>query len=319
MARRPTRGNAGEIWRRLRDIVGVYGVKLESAKLREQVQGLVEIHQLLRGLGSSLIQGPGTNAGRARILIYLRENCGQIIAGDQLMVVSGINDYPRRIRELRKELGWKILSGITAKEMREDAEAANESSEGIPKMKPDDYFLLSPEPDLEAAARWKTANTIRRLDKGVKSKLLDYFRTNVGQEISGEELKYVAKDSGDWPRRVRELRTEEGWPIATRQTGRPELPVGAYLLEADHQAPTHDRKIQDETRAEAYKRDGYKCRGILGNDSTCGWHHNLWKREDPRFLELHHVEYHVEGGSNEVDNLITLCNLCHDRIHREGG
>jgi hypothetical protein len=33
-----------------------------------------------------------------------------------------------------------------------------------------------------------------------------------------EELKYLAKDKKEWARRVRELRTEQGWPIVTKKT-----------------------------------------------------------------------------------------------------
>ncbi|WP_139153108.1 HNH endonuclease, partial [Enterobacter kobei] len=34
------------------------------------------------------------------------------------------------------------------------------------------------------------------------------------------------------------------------------------------------------------------------------------------FLELHHIEHHADGGENTLDNLITLCNVCHDEVHR---
>jgi 5-methylcytosine-specific restriction endonuclease McrA len=40
---------------------------------------------------------------------------------------------------------------------------------------------------------------------------------------------------------------------------------------------------------------------------------------DPRHhLELHHLEAHVKGGENAAENLITVCNVCHDKIHRKG-
>lgn len=57
-----------------------------------------------------------------------------------------------------------------------------------------------------------------------------------------------------------------------------------------------------------YARDNNTCR-------VCGWNHELWTRQDPRFLELHHVQEHVEGGKNEAGNLIVACNICHDGIH----
>lgn len=33
-------------------------------------------------------------------------------------------------------------------------------------------------------------------------------------------------------------------------------------------------------------------------------------------LELHHVRHHRDKGGNTVENLVTLCNMHHDEIHR---
>ena len=132
---------------------------------------------------------------------------------------------------------------------------------------------------------------------------------NVGKPISGEELRYVAKERTEWARRVRELRTEEGWPILTKFTGRSDIEVGVYVLESDRQIPKHDRGIDDDVKGKVLRRDDYRCR-------DCGWNYTLWNRSDPRHLELHHKIAHVRGGENTPDNLITLCNTCHDKVHR---
>jgi len=124
----------------------------------------------------------------------------------------------------------------------------------------------------------------------------------------GSELCYVARDAGEWCRRVRELRTEEGWPIVTKKTGRPDLPLGVYVLEMDRQSPRDDRRIPDTLRGEVLRRDGSKC-------VKCGWHPSDWNKADPRNLELHHKIPHKEGGKTEADNLATLCNVCHDVVH----
>ena len=108
---------------------------------------------------------------------------------------------------------------------------------GPKKIKPSQYVLVREEQDREAAFRWHMLNGMRRGRGSVQSKILEYLRANVGQEVSGEELKYLAKDKSSWPRRVRELRTEQGWPIKTKSSGRPDLRIGAYVLEADKQAP----------------------------------------------------------------------------------
>ena len=153
------------------------------------------------------------------------------------------------------------------------------------------------------------ANNIRKEKSSAKDKLLKFFKQNVGVPVTGEELRYVTNSTTEWARRVRELRTEEGWSIATKTTGRPDLPGGTYVLEDEYQTPPHDRKIPDPVRGEVLVRDHYTCQ-------DCGWTHSMWNKSDARHLELHHVVHHVRGGENSVDNLRTLCTFCHHKIHR---
>jgi hypothetical protein len=169
----------------------------------------------------------------------------------------------------------------------------------IMAMKTDDYILVG-EQDRDAAYRWNLAKAIRELAKqgvSVQDRILRYLRENVGQPVTGEELRYVAKEATEWGRRTRELRTEEGWPVATKNSGRPDLPVSVYVLEADRQAEPHDRKIPDTVRVSVLERDGFRCR-------CCHWDPTWRKTGDPRaLLELHHIEHHVAGGSNETDKV----------------
>lgn len=260
-------------------------------------------------MGKSLIPSAIARSARDRILHYFRKYPGVVISGDELLVVSGIQEYARRVRELKVEFGWSIASGLTAKQMAEEDELPF-SSIDITAMGPSDYILFSSEQDRDAAHRWNLANEIRRENIAVRDKILKYLRKNVGQKVTGEELKYLAKDRSEWARRVRELRTEYGWPVVTQNTGRPDLEVGIYLLEADRQSPQHDRHIPDPIKRKVLQRDDYKC-------ATCKWSHDMWNRSDPRHLELHHQKPHVEGGENTEDNLITLCTVCHDEIHRK--
>jgi 5-methylcytosine-specific restriction endonuclease McrA len=48
------------------------------------------------------------------------------------------------------------------------------------------------------------------------------------------------------------------------------------------------------------KRDGWKCR-------SCGLRQNL---------HVHHIQYRSHSGPDESWNLITLCNQCHEAVHR---
>jgi hypothetical protein len=278
---------------------------LEQGTVREQVKALVPINFQLRDLGGSTLRNPSATSARKRILLYLRMHVGVVISGDELMVVSGISEYARRVRELRIERGWPILTGVTVRKLIEDGEDASE----LPKMRSDEYFLRVDQQDEAAAGRWKFAKKLKNSDLGTKAIMLKYFRHYVGQAITGEELDYVT-DIQAWPRRIRELRTEHGWPIYTSVTGRPDLPVGTYVLEEDRQAPPHDRKIKDRDRRTVLQRDEYTCQ-------DCGWTHEKWNKSDPRHLEVHHLVHHANRGPNTPDNLLTLCNICHDERHAQ--
>ena len=278
--------------------------------MRSQVRGLVPAYHLLRDLGGSLLPTATPLAARGRLLAYLRRFPGEVIDGDELMVVSGIGEYARRIRELRVEEGWPILAGRTVNEMRESIEGDLFADELLPRMRPDQYVLQRDAQDRDAAFRWRLANQIRKSDAGVRDKLLRFFRANVGQQVTSEELRYVAGDRSEWARRARELRTEDGWPVVTKFTGDPTLAMGVYVLARDEQAPAHDRHISELTRREVMRRDAWSCRW-----RGCGWPEGF-PPSDVRFLEAHHVEHHASGGSNDADNLVTLCNLHHDEAHR---
>lgn len=60
------------------------------------------------------------------------------------------------------------------------------------------------------------------------------------------------------------------------------------------------RKIEEETRINVLKRDKEKC-VICGNNSR---------------LHIHHKIPVSDGGTDDLDNLETLCDLCHAEKHR---
>lgn len=310
MVRRSQLGAPEELRAELIDLLNDFERELVEGDLRSRVLALIPAQHLLRDLGGSLIPSDVADSGRDRILHYFRVYLRTAIAGDELMIVAGIGEWARRVRELRREDGWRIISGVTLAEMlQDDFEEDATAVASLPPLATDEYMLLDDEPDLEAARRWHLANRIRKSRASVRDKLLEFFRENVGGGVTGEELRYVAGDKTEWARRTRELRTEFGWPILTRATGRPDLPIGVYVLEEDRQAPEHDRQIPDSVRREVLMRDEYRC-------TSCGWRHELWNRSDPRHLEAHHKVQHARGGGNTVDNLVTLCTVCHDEAHR---
>jgi len=298
-----------KIRKELQNLLSNFEQELKSDSLRNKVLSLVPCFNHLRDLGKSLIPSTIARSARDRILHYFRKYPETIISGNELLVVSGIQEYARRVRELKVQFGWPIVSGLTAKQMAEENEFPLPNID-VTTMGSSDYIMFSTQQDRDAAHRWNIANEIRRENVSVRDKILKYLRTNVGQKVTGEELKYLAKDRSEWARRVRELRTEFGWPVVTQNTGRPDLEVGIYLLEADRQSPEHDRHIPDPIKRDVLRRDSYKC-------TLCNWSHEEWNRSDPRHLELHHKKHHAEGGDNTESNLITLCTVCHDEIHRK--
>ena len=56
------------------------------------------------------------------------------------------------------------------------------------------------------------------------------------------------------------------------------------------------------TKASVLTRDDYTCQHCTG------------KAKDPR-LEVHHIVYRSEHGSDDASNLLTLCKTCHDGLH----
>lgn len=264
---------------------------------RDKVLLLVEISGGVKSLGINTNLGAARVGARERIRLYLRENVGVVITAAELEVVSGISEYGRRVRELRVQDGYKILTGYS-----------NDPEAGI-TLRPTEYLMLDIEPDETAARRWHIANRIRRETKGgSKGRLLKYLLENVGQILTTEELAYVAK-AREFGRRIRELRTEGGYAISTRLTGRPDLRMGEYVLESSERiAEPHDRNIPFEVQRTVYERSNNTC-------ELCGWSRERWTRDDPRILELHHITEHADGGPNVPENLVVLCSRCHDDVH----
>ena len=57
------------------------------------------------------------------------------------------------------------------------------------------------------------------------------------------------------------------------------------------------------TKAYVLNRDNYTCQHCKG------------KSKDSR-LEVHHIVFRKNGGSDDAENLITLCKTCHDSLHK---
>ncbi len=97
-----------------------------------------------------------------------------------------------------------------------------------------------------------------KLRLGARAKLRAHFLSNLGRVMESGELREVAGGISEWARRVRELRTEEGYLILTHND-RSDLKPGQYLLETPKPAPAFERSVSKETRAFVLDRNGFTC------------------------------------------------------------
>jgi len=278
---------------KLLDAVSV-DITVEPKMIREEVRKLASLIESLDAFsGDKFPRSRFGSAGKDRILEYMKLFVGEIVDGDELRVISGTKEYARRVRQLKVESGYDIVSGMTMEGMR-----------------PEQYKLVSPKPNEKLAEKWRTANRIRRMPGSSEGRVLEYLKARVGQIVESEELLYVAKKK-DYDRRARALRSEKGWNIRTRYTGSLELTPTQYVLDSLDQLPEHDRKIPPDVYDRVQKRDGYKC-------VKCGWSYaDRRASAKAQNLQVHHKQLHRRGGSNEEKNLATLCNVHHVEAHRK--
>ena len=125
--------------------------------------------------------------------------------------------------------------------------------------------------------------------------------------MDSQELRDVAGGINEWARRIRELRTEEGYLILTHND-RADLKPGQYLLETAKPQPAFARDISKETRAFVLDRNGFTCQ-MCG--AVAGEPHPYDPGRKTR-LHLGHVIDKSMGGSDEANNLRAICSVCNE-------
>jgi hypothetical protein len=219
------------------ELLGNLPERLTKGSVGEQVCELVRVHHTLRDLGSSIgasLAPDDSASGRARLIAYLLLQVGRVVHTDELMIVAGIGDYPRRIRELRTQLGWPIISGLTVMDLRADGLAAGIHPPDLPTpMVPEEYLLIEADRDKLAPARWTLGTKLRSGTESIKAKIGNYFRANMNQRITSEELRYVSGNNSEWTVATRAFRETENWNIRSRCFGDGDMPPGIYVLGGD--------------------------------------------------------------------------------------
>ena len=142
---------------------------------------------------------------------------------------------------------------------------------------------------------------------GARAKLRAHFLANIGRVMDSQELREVADNQSEWARRVRELRTEQGYQILTHND-RSDLKPGQYLLESAKPQPAFARAISKETRAYVLDRNGFTCQ-MCG--AVAGEPHPYDPSRKTR-LHLGHVIDKSIGGADDASNLRAICSVCNE-------
>lgn len=142
---------------------------------------------------------------------------------------------------------------------------------------------------------------------GARKLLRQHFLSNLGKIMSSKELQKISGGSSEWARRVRELRTQEGYQILTHND-RADLKPGQYLLLDAKPQPAFERAISKETRAYVLDRNGFTCQ-MCG--SVAGESHAYDATRKTR-LHIGHIIDKSHGGTDDADNLRALCSICNE-------
>lgn len=125
--------------------------------------------------------------------------------------------------------------------------------------------------------------------------------------MSSDELREVSGGISEWARRVRELRTEEGYQILTHND-RNDLKPGQYLLLSAKPMLAFEWTISKETRAFVLDRNGFTCQ-MCG--AAAGEEHPYDPGRKTR-LHIGHVMDKSMGGSDDSTNLRAICSVCNE-------
>lgn len=139
-----------------------------------------------------------------------------------------------------------------------------------------------------------------------KRGLRAFLLRNLGQIVTTEQLREASGNQGQYGRRLRELREDEGWRIESHNDA-PDLKPGEYRLteRPPVNPPRFARGISSGLRAQVLTRNGFTCQmcgvGPGDTDPTTGRKVRL---------QVDHILDRAAGGGDELGNLRTLCSTC---------
>lgn len=148
---------------------------------------------------------------------------------------------------------------------------------------------------------------MKKASTGARAKLRKYLLANTGRVIGSDELRKASGNISEWARRIRELRTEEGYQILTHND-RNGLKPGEYLLEDKKPQPAFARAISKESRSLVLDRNGFTCQ-MCG--AVAGEPHPYDPGRKTR-LHIGHVIDKSMGGTDDLGNLRAICSVCNE-------
>ena len=143
--------------------------------------------------------------------------------------------------------------------------------------------------------------------KGSRVKLRTYILANIGRILDSDELRIASGNASEWARRIRELRTDEGYLILTHND-RSDLHPGQYLILDSKPVPAFARGISKEVRAFVLDRNGFTCQ-MCG--AVAGEPHPFDPTRKVR-LQIGHIIDKSMGGVDEPPNLRAICSVCNE-------
>jgi 5-methylcytosine-specific restriction endonuclease McrA len=142
---------------------------------------------------------------------------------------------------------------------------------------------------------------------GARALLRAHFLNNVGRVMDSDELREVSGGISEWARRVRELRTEDGYRILTHND-LATLKPGQYVLNDPKPLPSFERGISGKVRAYVLDRNGFTCQ-MCG--AAAGEPHPYDGTRKTR-LHIGHIIDKSQGGTDDAGNLRAICSVCNE-------
>ncbi|MHB8880445.1 MAG: HNH endonuclease [Thermodesulfovibrionales bacterium] len=144
----------------------------------------------------------------------------------------------------------------------------------------------------------------RKKGDAARDKIRVFLENNVGKIVTTGQIAEVAHPVKDYPRRIRELRGDEGMQILSYKD-RHDLKPSEYILASLERVPRFSHRIDKAQRARILERDGFTC-GMCG---AAAGEPDPYQPKRKITLQVDHVD---PDGQTTDENLRALCHNCNE-------